>query len=724
MKLYAHSKANTPQNQWHPLEEHLRSTADNACHFAEAWNSGAWAYNAGLLHDLGKSDSRFQGYLLRCNELDDSDYDSGRVNHSSAGASCAEDGIKPFGRILAYLVAGHHAGLPDWHSSESANAALSIRLEEGRENSKRIRAFAEELISSLPPITRPSFVNEANFHFWVRMLFSCLVDADYLDTERFMDEEKSRQRSHYPPFSSLAPRLFDYLEDLEQKAPKSPVNEIRAEIRRVCEHKADSPKGLFSLTVPTGGGKTLSAMAFAMRHAIKHGQQRIIYVIPYTSIIEQTGHTLSRIFGRENVIEHHSNLHPEKETFRSQLASENWDAPIIITTNVQFFESLYAAKSSRCRKLHNIINSVVILDEAQLLPPNLLTPCVEAMNELVRNYGVSLILATATQPLLPNLDPASEIIPPEMRLYERLKRTIIIFPESMIRPKDWVSLAERLQRHEQVLCVVNTRRDCYDLFKLMPEGTYHLSALMCGAHRSAVIRSIRLRLQKNLPTRVISTQLIEAGVDIDFPVVYRALAGLDSIAQAAGRCNREGIINKSGRLGEVHVFMAPKPAPRGLLRKGEDTTCEMFEGIINPDQPDAFLRYFHLFYSRINDTGSDFRELLTKDVNPNLFVQFRTAAERFKLIDDQAQQPVIVRYGDSDQYINRLRHAGPCREITRALQRFSVNIPVRTAEAMRSDGRMEEIAPGILVQCKLKIYDENFGLAVFADQLPVEDLMI
>jgi len=258
----------------------------------------------------------------------------------------------------------------------------------------------------------------------------------------------------------------------------------------------------------------------------------------------------------------------------------------------------------------------------------------------------------------------------------------------------------------------------------MPEGTYHLSALMCGGHRSGIIQSIRLRLQKNLPTRVISTQLVEAGVDIDFPVVYRALAGLDSIAQAAGRCNREGVLNKSGKLGEVQVFMAPRPAPRGLLRKGEDTTCEMFEDMKNPDQPGAVFRYFRLFYSRINDAGSDFRELLTKDVNPNLFVQFRTAAEQFKLIDDQAQRPVIVRYGDSNHYINRLRYAGPCREITRALQRFTVNIPVQVAEAMQSDGRMEEIEPGILIQCGLKIYDEKTGLAVFAEQLPIEDLMI
>ena len=730
--VYAHSKENAQQDQWHPLEAHLRDTAEKAHEFAESWGTGDWAWNAGWLHDLGKADSIFQGYLRRENGLDDAGYDSGRVNHSSAGAACAEDRLKLVGRVLAYLVAGHHAGLPDWYPADTGNAALQIRLGEGRENLQRILPFADHILAKLHPVARPpAFVKSENFHFWLRMLFSCLVDADFLDTEQFMERGRTEQRGQYPRLERLAPLFFRALDRLEQNAPKTPVNTIRAAIRRVCEQKAQMPKGLFSLTVPTGGGKTLSAMAFALRHALKHGQQRVIYVIPYTSIIEQTGRILAGIFGRKNVVEHHSNLSPEKETLRSQLATENWDAPMVITTNVQFFESLYAAKPSRCRKLHNIVNSVVILDEAQLLPPELLRPCVDAMNDLTRNYAVTLVLATATQPALPKLDPLAEIIPNELNLYGRLKRTHFNFPTSLNEPTVWASLAQRLQQHDQVLCIVNTRRDCHDLFQLMPTGTIHLSALMCGAHRSAVIRLIRWRLRKRLPVRVISTQLVEAGVDIDFPVVYRALAGLDSIAQAAGRCNREGKLNDAGRMGEVHVFVPPKPAPRGLLLKGENTTRELcsLPGF-DPYHPDTFTRYFQLFYSKVNNTGSQFYDLLIKDVNPDLYFQFRTAAEQFRLIDDQAQQPIIVRYRKNaiDKWLTQLRSAGPKRQIMRALQRFTVNLPTRMVTAMLADGRLEEVeplkAPGIIAQSSLNLYDPQIGLDVYSAHLPVEDLIV
>lgn len=730
--LYAHSKDNALQDQWHPLETHLHDAAEKARQFGEPCGAGDWAWNAAWLHDLGKADSIFQGYLRRENGLDDTGYDHGRVNHSSAGAACAEDRLKLPGRVLAYLVAGHHAGLPDWFPAETANAALQIRLAEGRENLQRILPFANYILAKLYPVVRPpAFVKSENFHFWLRMLFSCLVDSDFLDTEQFMERGKTEQRGQYPKLETLLPSFFRAMDKLELAAAKTPVNVARAEIRRVCEQKAEMPKGLFSLTVPTGGGKTLSAMAFALRHARKNGQQRIIYVIPYTSIIEQTGRILAGIFGRENVVEHHSNISPEKETLRSQLATENWDAPIIVTTNVQFFESLYAAKPSRCRKLHNIVNSVVILDEAQLLPPELLKPCVDAMNDLVRSYGVTLVLATATQPALPNLDPPAEIIPKELSLYERLERTEFNFPASLNERTDWASLAQRLQQHDQVLCIVNTRRDCHDLFQLMPPGTIHLSALMCGAHRSAVIRLVRWRLRKRLPIRVISTQLVEAGVDIDFPVVYRALAGLDSIAQAAGRCNREGKLNDTGRLGEVHVFVPPKPAPRGLLLKGENTTrelCSLPE--FDPHQPDTFTRYFRLFYSKVNDRGSQFDELLIKDVNPHLYFQFRTASEQFRLIDDQAQQPVIVRYKKKviDKWLTQLRFAGPTRESMRALQRFTVNLPTRMVAAMLADGRLEKVealkAPGIIVQSCLNLYDPQIGLDVYAEHLPVEDLIV
>ncbi len=718
---YAHTKPGCPPCEWQPLETHLRNVAELAASFARPFGGDEWAWNAGWLHDLGKADSIFQGYLRRENHLDDEGYDQGRINHSSAGAGCAEDAIRGSGRILAYLVAGHHAGLPDWYPDDTGQAALQIRLNEGRENLQRISEFQQAVSDQLRHATRTSFVRSDNFHFWVRMLFSALVDADRLDTEQFMNGEKFMERGRYPTIGELAPRFFSALDRLEQKADVSQVNAIRAEIRRICEQKATLPKGLFAMTVPTGGGKTLSAMAFALRHALKHDQMRIIYVIPYTSIIEQTGRVLAGIFGRENVVEHHSNIGPNKETLRTQLAAENWDAPIIVTTNVQFFESLYASKPSRCRKLHNIVNSVIILDEAQLLPPELLTPCVDAMNDLVRSYGTTLVLATATQPALPGLETSTEIIPRELNLYERLKRTEFIFPDDLSQAIDWETLADHLQRHDQVLCVVNSRRDCHDLFKIMPEGTIHLSALMCGAHRSAIIRLIRQRLSKRLPVRVISTQLVEAGVDIDFPVVYRALAGLDSIAQAAGRCNREGKLEN--RLGSVHVFVPPKPAPRGLLRKGEDTTRELCAIGIDPQQPDAFIRYFSLFYGRVNNMGSRFREWLVKDVNPCLEVQFRTAASDFKLIDDQAQRPAIVRYRQSGQWIDRLRHTGPTREIMRKLQRYTVNIPVQMADAMLADGRLEEPWPGILAQTGFKVYDRITGLAVYVEQLPVEDLI-
>lgn len=511
---------------------------------------------------------------------------------------------------------------------------------------------------------------------------------------------------------------------LASHAPLTDVNALRQGILTACRAAATQPRGLFSLTVPTGGGKTLSGLAFALDHAVHHGQARIIYVLPYTSIIEQTAKTLSDIFGKENVIEHHSNLDPDTETQRSRLASENWDAPVIVTTNVQFFESLYAAKSSRCRKLHNIVNSVVILDEAQLLPPTLLSPCVDVLNSLTRYYGVTLLLSTATQPVLPGLDTSREIIHSPEDLYKKMVRTEIHFPDNLQTPTDWDTLALRLQEHPQVLCVVNTRRDCHDLFSLMPEGTIHLSALMCGAHRSEVITEIKQLLSAAKPIRVVSTQLVEAGVDIDFPVVYRALAGFDSITQAAGRCNREGMLNATGGLGHVYIFVPPKPAPPGLLLKGENTMRELWSlAGFDPQSPGAFVRYFDLFYSKVNDTGGRFRDWLVKDVNPDMAIQFRTAAANFILIDDQAQRPVFVRFKGSDSLLTQLRVVGPKSDIMRKLQRFTVNLPARTAERLRGNGLLEEIWPGFLGQNMPSSYDKKTGLDVFRDTPPVEDLI-
>ncbi|MGV8119782.1 MAG: CRISPR-associated helicase Cas3' [Candidatus Xenobiia bacterium LiM19] len=725
-KYYAHSKKGELPDKWQPLDEHLKNVAELAAGYAAKFFSQDWAYNAGMLHDLGKADSIFQGYLLRENELDDSDYDSGRVNHSSAGAALAEEKFGPFiGRTYAYIVAGHHAGLPDWYPSKTGNAALSIRLDiEGKNNLSRIREYADSNLPNLKSVSKPpSFVKPSAFHFWVRMIYSCMVDADFLDTEQFMNPEQTVTRSHFDTLVELKRKFDGYMSTLVSTAKKTPVNDIRKEVLDACRKAADEVPGFFRLSVPTGGGKTLSSIAFALDHSLKQGKERIIYVIPYTSIIEQTAKILSDIFGAENVVEHHSNLDPDKETPRLRLASENWDAPIIVTTNVQFFESLYAAKSSRCRKLHNIINSVIILDEAQLLPPNLLTPCVDAMNQLVKHYNVTLVLATATQPALPDIEDFIEIVHLGSKIYHRLKRTRINIPKALNSRNEWNSIADQLKKHEQVLCIVNTRKDCYELHKLMPDGTIHLSALMCGFHRSRIIRYIKWRLKKSKPIRVISTQLVEAGVDIDFPVVYRAFAGLDSIAQAAGRCNREGKLNNKGQMGQVHVFIPPKPAPPGLLRKGEDTTKELCNASsIDMDSPETYNRYFELFYSRINETGTQFSDLLAKDIP---CCQFRTAAVDFTLIKDQQQRSVIVRYGKkSDELIGTIRAIGPNRELMRKLQRYTVNLSVRTTEKMKAEGMLEEVWEGILAQTMPDIYTSKTGLDIFRDSLPAEDLIV
>lgn len=715
---------------WQELDAHLREVADIAAGFARKFQSTDWAWNAGWLHDLGKAADEFQSYLIRQNGLDDPDYDggSGRVNHSSAGAAYAEVNFGLIaGRTLAYLAAGHHAGLPDFFPTDSANAALQVRLLEGKGNLERIRERIEIFRSCLHSNLRPpAFLNSDGYHLWVRMLFSCLVDADSLDTEAFLNPLQAENRSGFPTLAELKHGFDTHMGILVSRSQKTPVNDVRQEVLADCRSAANTRPGLFTLTVPTGGGKTLASMAFAIGHALKHGKERIIYVIPYTSIIEQTSSVFADVFGRKNVVEHHSNLDPDNETPRSQLASENWDAPIIVTTNVQFFESLFAAKRSRCRKLHNIVNSVVILDEVQLLPPKLLTPCVDALNRLARDYGVTMVLATATQPALPGLDNPKEIIKEPGALYSKLKRTEISMPADFSLPASWADVAKEIAQYDQALCVVNSRRDCFDLFNLMPEGTIHLSALMCGEHRTEAIQKIKKKLMNGSPVRVISTQLVEAGVDIDFPVVFRALCGLDSIAQSAGRCNREGRMNLEGRIGMVRVFIPPKPAPAGLLRKGEDTTREMaVSQEFNAQDPEQYIKFFQTFYSRVNDTGADWlRDRFVKDVlspdGPS--VHFRTAGQEFSLIDDQAQRPVFVRFGESVRWLDELRRIGPSRVGLRRLQRYSVNLSHRVFFEATGKGLVEEVWPGFW--CWIGAYSTVHGLDLFGPGWAVEDLVV
>ncbi|MGX2040912.1 CRISPR-associated helicase Cas3' [Methylocaldum sp. MU1018] len=737
-------QAETGEFITHDLAEHLLGVAERAREFAETFGSSDWAYLAGIWHDLGKYRERFQRYIRRSSGYDSDAHiegKPGKAPHSTAGALLACDRFEEAGRVLAYLIAGHHAGLYDWHGG------LESRL-----NGEDARQELQEAVNAIHPpeilaagdAFRPDLRRvpglKDGFALWIRMLFSCLVDADFLDTEAFMDDGKAERRGGYPEIPALLECFDLYMKEmadrLAEKGPLTPVNRLRADIQRQCRERAAESPGLFSLTVPTGGGKTLSSMAFALEHAKRHGKRRVIYVIPYTSIIEQTSDIFRRVFrdlDPDPVVEHHSNADADasEETLKSRLACENWDAPVVVTTNVQFFESLFSARTSRCRKLHNIVDSVVVLDEAQLLPPEFLQPILDVLNLLARHYGVSVVLSTATQPALSTreyfdpgqnlrgLDNVRELMKdgPFVRdpddLYQTLKRIDVRLPADWNTPLTWESLAGELQERDSVLCIVNRRKDARELFKFMPEGTLHLSALMCGAHRSDVIRLIKERLKAGESVRVISTQLVEAGVDLDFPVVYRALAGLDSIAQAAGRCNREGRLEQ----GEVVVFMPPKAAPPGHLRKAEDASRAVLHGeVADPLDRALFARYFEQFYYACRLDQHGIGELLKVD-GRSLAINFRTAAEKFRLIRDEDSATVVVRYrglDDSDDTVDallgKLRKEGPERWLMRKLQRYAVSVPRRDVQRWVQLGDVQEWQPGLFVQVSDVGYSNDVGL--------------
>ena len=725
--------AKDDNGQWRPphfLEDHLSGVAALASCHARAFGAEDWARLAGLWHDLGKYRPAFQRYIRLATGMDPQgahlEGTAGRVTHSTAGALWAQQQLGIAGRVLAYLIAGHHAGLHDWIEGLEYRLSLDEAQKE-LEESLREGPSAQILDGGgFNPTLRTIPGGGPGFALWVRMLFSCLVDADFLDTEGFMDPAKAGRRGDWPELSSLRERFAAHMEDLDRTAAPTPVNVLRRQVRADCLAAATQIPGLFSLTVPTGGGKTLSSMAFALEHAARYGKRRIIYVIPYTSIIEQTADVLRRIFG-DAVIEHHSNAEtdPEHETARGRLACENWDAPIVVTTSVQCFESLFAARTSRCRKLHNLVDSVIVLDEAQLLPPDFLQPILDVLNLLTRHYGVTVVLSTATQPALASrdyfdpskqvrgLDPVREIVPDPDDLYRQLKRVAVRLPADWHTPTTWEDLAARLTGHDSVLAIVNTRRHARDLYRLMPPGTLHLSALLCGAHRSDLIGRIKSQLAAGAPTRVISTQLVEAGVDLDFPAVYRALAGLDSIAQAAGRCNREGL----AATGEVVVFVPPDRAPPGHLRKAEDACRATLHGHTgDPLDRALFAAYFERLYYASDLDAHQICDALKVD-GQTLAVSFRTAADRFRLIDDEDTAAVIVRYRGADGtddtldgLLGRLRKDGIERWLMRKLQRYTVNIHRRDALRLLAQGDIEEVIPGLFAQASDILYHPELGL--------------
>ena len=767
----AHIRSENGHVVLHDLKDHLVEVSVLAADFAAEFGAAPWAALAGIWHDLGKYREGFQRYIRQCGDPDA--HIEGRVagpekTHSAAGALWAQQYLAEVdkrsgpvvARVLAYLIAGHHAGLDNWFGGlhERFNREDTIK-EKHDALAVAIPAAILKPSAGLPDLNAIRTDRKDNipgrFALWVRMLFSCLVDADFLDTERFMSQGKADARSGFMPVDELEKRLAERLALMAQEVAArgeagSQVNLKRSEVLHACLAKAECPPGVFSLTVPTGGGKTLSSLAFALRHAVQHGKRRIIYAIPYTSIIEQTAGIFRSIFGDENVIEHHSNVEVDdkQETARSRLACENWDAPLIVTTNVQLLESLFASRTSRCRKLHNLVGSVIVLDEAQLLPVPYLQPVVDVLRLLVKDYGVTLVLCTATQPTLESrngFDQARqlrgfaageirEIVDDVAGLYGALERVKVHLPADLKTPSNWEQLAPQIAGHDAVLAVVGRRADARELYTRVKAedrtGLWHLSGLMCAQHRSDTIADIKQALvarrqalaagQNPAPIRVISTQLVEAGVDIDFPVVYRALAGLDSIAQAAGRCNREGRLDK----GEVHVFVPPKSAPPGLLRMAEQATRILWEALppeADPMGVEHFADFFRRLYGDADLDAKDVCNLLRLgqigDVN------FRTAAERFRLIDEAEGATVFVRYKRNadddaiDVLLNTLKKEGPQRRLLRKLQRYGVSIYQRDLQRLEVQGDIEPLGgdfPGLYVQSfgNDVLYDRVLGINV------------
>ena len=709
---YAHSKPGAPKTEWHTLRDHLEAVAALARSFAVKWGAGDWARYAGLWHDLGKFSTAFQQMIDP-----DAEAERSRVNHSSAGALRAMDELGDLGLVLALVIAGHHAGLAN------ASELRDKRLNEGERHhlESAVAGGADaEWLRMQPRLREPDGLagDPLALELWIRFLFSALIDADRLDTERFHDASKSALRGSSASMGNLAKRLDAHLDALSERARlegPGAVNDVRVAVLSNCRDRASEARGIFTLTVPTGGGKTLASMSFALRHALAQGLDRVIVVIPYTSIIEQNAAVLKAVLGQENVLEHHTNFDPGDER-KYWLDSENWDMPVVVTTSVQFFESLFANKTSVARKVHAIANSVIVFDEVQTLPPGLLIPIVDVMKALFGRYGSSLVLCTATQPALEarpgfpgGIVGTREIVSEPRRHFAALRRVEARWPKDFASAEPWPDLAERIFRERRSLTIVHLRKDARTLCDLLPEDTLHLSAAMCPRHRSQTLQEIRTRLVGNATCRVVSTQLVEAGVDIDFPVVFRAMAGLDSLAQAAGRCNREGREER----GTLEIFVAETQPPPGELRKALDAakivtsrnggTVDLF------GDPSIFTTYFRQFYGAPSD------ELRIQTDRAAL--RYASVADNFSMIDN-GQESIVIPYDEQCvKIIEAIRtREGNARLLRRRLQQYSVGVPQRMMSELIGAGAALEVLEGsgimVLSESFGALYHPRFGLGV------------
>ena len=705
MDTYAYLAHLTEDGRTQTILEHLKGTASLCSAFAAAFDAEAQGQLAGMAHDIGKYSAAFQRRL----------HGGPKVDHASAGAfEC----LKAQQLAAAFAISGHHGGLPDGGGRGDAAGAGTFWGRINRASQGKLEDYhAWQREFSLPHANIPAFAGKKlDGMFFTRMLLSCLVDADYTDTGAFMGG------SSYPPASSssmeeLWRRLETYVSGWFP--PKGALNMQRCVILEQCMSAgAQYGPGLFTLTVPTGGGKTVASLSFALAQAKAHGMRRIVYVIPYTSIIEQTAQTFREILGDENVLEFHSGVQfdqQEDDASSPEAAPltrsvETWDVPVIVTTAVQFFESLYACQPSKCRKLHNLAQSVLIFDEAQMLPLPYLRPCVWAIAQLVRHYGASAVLCTATQPALdpifqefaPEI-PIREICPMAEAHWESFRR--VSFQQA--GTLSWMDLAARLQQQEQVLCVVNTRRAAREVFhQLSGPGNFHLSTLMYPAHRKRILDEIRRRLRDGLPCRVVSTSLIEAGVDVDFPAVYRELSGLDSILQAAGRCNREGKRPPEDSI--VTIFQGEDPPPRLF-----ETSIGAGKIVLDHCQDVSSRAAIHTYFSTLLDLkgaeAQDAHHILP--LMESEFFPFRTVAERFHLIESPTTT-VYLPLEEGAGLVELLRSGQYSRTLYRRLGQYGVSVYPQHLAALEQAGALEHLEDGSVVLRDIGLYTQTTGLTL------------
>lgn len=686
-------------------DEHQRGVAELAGKFAADFDMAAWGEVVGLLHDKGKEKRAFQEHIMRNSGYRPEVVVNGNKDHAVVGALIAKQLFPQFHLLMDNVLMGHHRGLYD---EEECQQKL-------RETEMPTEIDVQPINIQLP---LPRLGGKEDVHHLVRMLYSCLVDADFLDTESFMLPEQHRLRVHTWDMRELLGLLQRHLAQLSSGAPRTAVNEVRQYVQQQCVAQGSGATGFYSLTVPTGGGKTLASVLWALHHAVAHDLQHIIIGIPYTSIIEQTAQTLKSIFGEENVLEHHSNFDYEQigdrdMRQRMKLATENWDYPIIVTTNVQLFESLFSNKPSQCRKIHNLARSVIILDEVQTLSMECLRPIVDTLNTLHRVFGSSVLFTTASQPILSGkIDGANytanfrglpgihEIIPRKARLHDRLRRVTLQIDES---PKSADEVASLLARHNRVLCIVNTRRDAKEIFEHLPDdgANIHLSRMMCPAHIKQSLQTIKEQLSRtDARVRVVATQLIEAGVDVDFPVVYRQQAGLDSILQAAGRCNREGRMP----LATTHVFALDRALPPGAISKSNNARLNMV-GDFDWFSQEAMTEYFRQLHAQYDNFDKFGCNQLLYNNQP----QYEEIGKSFRLIEDNTT-PVIINWGESNALISQLKSGHATYGLLKKLGQYSVNVRRRDLQQLLQMGAVEQLLEGVYYAPDPRCYDTRLGL--------------